>query len=682
MTDFSAKIKAILDLKEFSSQIAALENNEYSIRNFKLDTSGLPNQIQGSLDKHKFTITLGAIKMKDIESGVRSAGKKTGKDFAESMRQSLNDRTLEADIAQIIGKFEKLGGAGHKHLAEIGQDIATINALFAKIRGSADNIDAVAGECEQLAHTLVKVKNGLTIISAQSQSAVSSLKVSNLDSSMTNWLNTNTRAAQRFGTQVKDLQNKLNRLDASGDLTVATLKDIEDGFKQIQNEAKAAGLAGDTFGTKLSKTLGNVIRYFGTSQIFNRVQQTLVGMTKNVLDVDTAMTGLYRVTDLTESQYQKMYSNMTKAAKQYGAELTSVIDATAEWSKLGFDPNSSQGLANVTSMYQHVTDLPVETAVENLVTAYKGFEDQLLELTSGDSVKAVEYVADVYNAIGNAYAIDPAQLGDALTNSASALEVAGNTMQEAAAMATGITEVTQDAARAGTALKTVSMRLRGTTAKELEAMGEDTEGLIEVTSKLRDKIMELTGVDITEMNGDLKSTYDIMDGLAEVWNDLGTNEQSNLLETIAGKNRSSDIAALLNNWSQAEAALQTAMEASGSVAEEQAVYMEHLQGSIDRAKASWQELSNTILGSDFLKGLVDAGNGFLNILNFIIEKIGTIPTLIGAATAGLSLGKNVGELINQFQFGIMLPIEYAHEAFTNGDMNEIVRRLGCTIKRG
>ena len=91
--------------------------------------------------------------------------------------------------------------------------------------------------------------------------------------------------------------------------------------------------------------------------------------------------------------------------------------------------------------------------------------------------------------------------------------------------------------------------------------------------------------------------------------------------------------------------------------------MEHLQGSIDRAKASWQELSNTILSSDFLKGLVDAGNGFLNILNFIIEKIGTIPTLIGAVTAGLSLGKNVGELINQFQFGIMLPIEYAHEAF-------------------
>ena len=135
----------------------------------------------------------------------------------------------------------------------------------------------------------------------------------------------------------------------------------------------------------------------------------------------------------------------------------------------------------------------------------------------------------------NTYAVAPEQVGEALTNSASALQVAGNTIQESAAMVTGITEVTQDAARAGTALKTVSMRLRGTSAKELEAMGEDTEGLIEATSKLRDHIMALTGVDITDVNGDLKSTYKIMDALAEVWNELGTNERSNLLETIAGR---------------------------------------------------------------------------------------------------------------------------------------------------
>ena len=480
---------------------------------------------------------------------------------------------------------------------------------------------------------------------------------------MNNWLQTNTRAAKQYGSTVRALITRLHNLDSAGELNVATFKDISDGFKQIQQDAKAAGLAGETFGTKLSKTLGNVVRYFGTSQVFNRFEQALEGMARNILNVDTAMTGLYRVTDLTDAQYQKMYSNMVKSAKQYGTELTAIIDSTAEWSKLGFDPAESQGLANVTTMYQHVTDLPVETAVENLVTAYKGFESQLLELTDGDNVKAVEYVADIFNAIGNAYAIDPAQLGDALTNSASALEVAGNTMQEAAAMATGITEVTQDAARAGTALKTVSMRLRGTTAKELESMGEDTEGLIEVTSKLKEKIMELTGVDITEMNGDLKSTYDIMDGLAEVWHDLGTNEQSHLLEIIAGKNRASDIAGLISNWSNVEAAMQTAMEASGSIAEEQAIYMEHLQGSIDRVKASWQALSNTIMSSDFLKGLVDTGNAFLNILDFIIDKIGTIPTLIGAAFAGLSIGKNVGELNNQFRYGIILPIEYAHEAF-------------------
>ena len=61
----------------------------------------------------------------------------------------------------------------------------------------------------------------------------------------------------------------------------------------------------------------------------------------------------------------------------------------------------------------------------------------------------------------NKYAVSAEQVGAALTKSASALDLAGNTIQESAAMATGITEVTQDSEKAGSALKILSLRLRG-----------------------------------------------------------------------------------------------------------------------------------------------------------------------------------------------------------------------------
>ena len=39
------------------------------------------------------------------------------------------------------------------------------------------------------------------------------------------------------------------------------------------------------------------------------------------------------------------------------------------------------------------------SAVENLVTAYKGFQDELLSLYDGDAVSAVKYIADIFNGL-------------------------------------------------------------------------------------------------------------------------------------------------------------------------------------------------------------------------------------------------------------------------------------------
>ena len=92
------------------------------------------------------------------------------------------------------------------------------------------------------------------------------------------------------------------------------------------------------------------------------------------------MTELYRVTDLTSQQYDALYDNMIASAKEYGATLTDVISSTADWVRLGFDASTANRLTEITAMYQHISDLDNDTAVENLVTAYKGFQDELLSL--------------------------------------------------------------------------------------------------------------------------------------------------------------------------------------------------------------------------------------------------------------------------------------------------------------
>lgn len=95
------------------------------------------------------------------------------------------------------------------------------------------------------------------------------------------------------------------------------------------------------------------------------------------------------------------------------------------------------------------------------------------------------------------------------------------------------------------------------------------------------------------------------------------------------------MSALMANWDIAEDTMSQAMGADGSAEKELAEYQKSLQYSIDVFKAQFQELSNTTLDSSFLKGGVDAGTEFLNILTQIIDKTGILmPILSGVGIAG------------------------------------------------
>lgn len=69
------------------------------------------------------------------------------------------------------------------------------------------------------------------------------------------------------------------------------------------------------------------------------------------------------------------------------------------------------------------------------------------------------------------------------------------------------------------------MRIRGAKT-ELEEMGEDTTGMVESTAELREEILALSGVDIMQDEDTFKSTYDILDELAQKWQDLSDIQQA------------------------------------------------------------------------------------------------------------------------------------------------------------
>ena len=648
------------EIKTYTNQLNSLKNTYNKLRdslNGQLSTAQFTKLSSSAEDTVKKLELLDS-KMNDSR---RNAAKKIEQDLIAGNGIGGN---IEKSYNDFDRKFKKLTEptkesiAAAKRISEVKEKINK-QASFV---GHRTEQDQIAYEKELIANTkeyYAALKSGNNIVQENinkekdaanaakagakaEKEAASAIqlraKANNLSLSMDVWLQKNSKAADAFGQQIRNLQMELKSCDAT------RLSGIQSEFKTITMQAEAAGKTGISMTDRLKMQFTRLSSYFGAASVIIAGVQILKEGFQNVLDVDTKLTELYRVTDLTSSQYSNVYDTLTDSAQKYGTTLTDLISQTADWSRAGFnDPKQAAGLAEITSVYQHIADIDADTSMENILTAYKGFEPQLKKQFGSDAAAAAEHIADVYNEIDNNYATTAADIGEAVKRSASALSIAGNSLEQTAGMVTGITEVTQDPEKAGNSLKVLSMRLRGMKG-ELQELGEETDSNVENLSQMQGKVLNLTQgkVNIFDDAGNFKSTYEIMQSIADVYDDLTDTDKADLLETIAGKNRANEVAALIQNWNRVTQATKSAENSTGSAMEEQEKYADSLQGRLNSLSSSLQTISNNALDSGFLKGLVSGATGAVNAVNKIIETFDTIPTVVGTASIAMSaFGKGV-----------------------------------------
>ena len=105
------------------------------------------------------------------------------------------------------------------------------------------------------------------------------------------------------------------------------------------------------------------------------------------------------------------------------------------------------------------------------------------------------------------------------------------------------------------------------------------------------------------------------------------------------KRQSNIVAAALNNYERLDEILKISQQSAGSAMREQEEYAKSIQYSIDTLKASYQDLSQTVIKSDFVKTLLSGAQEFLEVLTAIIDKFGAFPTLLASIGAVGSFNK-------------------------------------------
>ena len=379
-------------------------------------------------------------------------------------------------------------------------------------------------------------------------------------------------------------------------------------------------LLGKLKGTKLGGNLGTLI-------------SQLQKMAKVVREIDTAMTGLYKVTNETNAQYTRFLTNTLQNAKNLGRAVTDLIEQTTNWAKLGFSLNQAEELAKVSSIYANISGVDNNTAINNLAATMKEFR-----IEAADSIEIVDKLSN----LGKNYSASSASFGSTLSSTASALASAGNSLDESLALIASLSEITQDSEEAGNALKTLGEHMKGADgdagaySKELNQLSQQILSFTQTADTPR-------GISLftDSTRKECKSTYQLLFDISQIWGQLNEKNQSALLDTLVGSEYSDALSELLSNMSQAKNALNTSLSSSGSALETQEHMLDSIEAKTAQFEAAFQSLSNTMVDSGLIKFFVDLGTSGVSALDSLTNKFDALPVL-GAALGGVLASKNVG----------------------------------------
>lgn len=557
-------------------------------------------------------------------------------------------KEYDALLATVGNDFEKLSNAQQK---EIQESIDKFNQLTQAQK------DAFKAGAYNVYNKGGKYKGELTDLSQDS--SLSGIK-GQVDSGA---ISRQAALEQIAAATVKARIETVQYDEATGQLTARfkdqqkNLQQITIGFQDVGNATRHNITTVEQYQNAASKMFSGVgkklkelLRYFSAFTIVMRVINAIKHGVTVVREMNTALTEMKLVTESTTAEMAKAEKQIQQVAATVASTNVDIAKSATDWAKLGYSMSDALELAGVSAKYAKVGFTDVATASENLTATLQAFYSKELSEGLVDAGDVAGTITDKFVLVGNQFASSAEGLGRGMTEAGSALVAANNSLDESLALITAGTTVLQDESETANAVRTISLRLRGTKASQLEDMGEtDLTGVIEDASKLYKIVKDMTSVNGKEgveiFNPDTqayKSTYEIMLEISKVWDEMTDVQRAGLLETIAGKTRANAAAAILSNGQILEDAYETSMNAAGAADKAMEETMTSIESRINLFKQATETMWQNTISSDLIKGIVDLGTEFVKLT----DKVGLFSIAL-AGVFGFFGAKGQGKHTNQ-----------------------------------
>ena len=655
--------KVGINVSGLQSQIADLQRISPEIDKFETEINGVKVTVESlltDLSKVNTQSDFSVInsKWKAFTNSAKSAGiaitevatkSDSLKNRIHEIQLSMTDKSDPKDnydlqIKKLTDQLSNLGLTNE----EVAQKTRVLTEAQAELKKVIDSTNynsineknqAILSAGEKRSTALNQVKNAYEdakLAYNKYMQPVSSEKATSLINRINRFLTKNTKITNDAKVALQGYIDELSR-----GVNLSRWDEINGVLEKTENSMRGLGRLGASLKDQMSQAAGSFTQWLSVSSAVMLLVNQLRKIPQEVYKIDTSMTNLYKVTDESKNKYEQFLDSASDSAFKLGRSISGLVEQTANWEKLGFGIDEAAKLSEISSIYVNVGEVDDNTAVSDIVTAMKAFN-----IEAKDSITIV----DSLNKLGNEFATDSASLGEGLKKSASALSLAGNDIHKTLAILTGGTEITQNASEMGNASKVLSMRIRGMKG-ELQELGEEYEN-VQSISKIQTQILNQTkgSVNIFDDAGNFRATYDIINDIAKVWDKISQTDQADLLETIAGKQRGNQVAALIQSFQsgQAQKAYEASKNSEGSAMQEQTRWLDSMEAKTQQFEAAFQSMSKTVLDSGLAKSFIEIGTSGVSAFEGLAKTLGTITTISGNLSGvGGTLGAISGFLMNR-----------------------------------
>lgn len=367
--------------------------------------------------------------------------------------------------------------------------------------------------------------------------------------------------------------------------------------------------------TEFATTMKNSVRWQLSSSMIHGFMGAISSAVGYAEDLNKSLNNIRIVTGHNTEYMAEFAKNANEAAKALSTSTTAYTDAALIFYQQGLDDDKVKERTDATIKMSNVTGDSVTEVSSYMTAIWNNFED---------GTETLEHYADVITALGASTASSSAEIAAGLEKFAAIGNQIGLSYDYAtSALATVVAQTRQSEDVVGTAFKTIFARIQGLTLGETQ---EDGTGLNKYS-----KALLSVGINIKDVNGEIKDMDVILDELGQKWGTLSKDTQIALAQTVAGVRQYNQLIALMDNWDFFQQNLDIARGANGTLQEQAEIYAESWEAAQKRVKASMQEVYGQILNDEFFIDMNNALAKSIDLISSMIDSMGGLKGVLGLA---------------------------------------------------